>query len=145
MKYKDYSRKPPKFKNCNRLSAICDYCDLSFWESQSKYKKKKRHFCSMNCYSQYRKYCLPKEEQHAYKNGGLPLKEKQIRIKARTKLNHAVRDKKIIRLPCEACGEKQSQAHHQDYTKPLAVKWLCARCHWDEHKLIYENPELVEG
>ena len=87
---------------------------------------------------------MPKEEQNAYKGGGLPKEEKSKRIKARSDINHAIRDGKIKRLPCETCGSKHSQAHHYDYSKPFEVKWLCRKCHWQEHKLIYENPELLK-
>jgi hypothetical protein len=32
----------------------------------------------------------------------------------------------IERLPCAVCGDFNSQAHHDDYTHPLDVVWLCA-------------------
>lgn len=32
----------------------------------------------------------------------------------------------IERLPCQVCGGEASQAHHDDYTRPLDVMWLCA-------------------
>lgn len=121
----------------------CDYCKKPSSERQSHYKRKKRHFCSVGCYSLFRKYRLPKTEQHAYKGGGLPEKEKVKRIKARSAANHALRDGKIKKLPCEACGRKDAQMHHHDYSKPLEVKWLCVKCHWEEHKIIYETPELL--
>lgn len=121
----------------------CDYCGKEQEEKQSHYKKKKRHFCGHQCYSLFRKELLPKEEQNAYKNGGLPQEEKEKRIKARSILNHAVRDGKLKRKKCVACGSKFSQGHHSDYNKPLKVKWLCKKCHWQEHKLIYENQELL--
>lgn len=144
MKYPDYSRKEPKLRHCKRILTKCDYCDKEFWETQSHHNRKKRHFCCTPCYANYRHDFLPKEEQHAYKNGGLPIEEKQKRLKARSDLNHAIQQGKINRLPCRLCGKKQSQAHHPDYNKPLDVEWLCLDCHWQIHKTIYENPELLE-
>ena len=38
---------------------------------------------------------------------------------------------------CEGCGgavgilERPLQAHHDDYAKPLEVRWLCSGCHAD--------------
>ena len=56
------------------------------------------------------------------------------RVRARCCLNHAVRDKKTFRLPCERCGaDKNVEAHHEDYSKPLEVNWLCVTCHGHKH------------
>lgn len=49
--------------------------------------------------------------------------------KARRLLQSAVRSGKIKREHCEVCDDPRSQAHHEDYTKPLQVKWLCAIHH----------------
>lgn len=35
----------------------------------------------------------------------------------------------VKRQACEVCGEMKTEAHHDDYTKPLAVRWLCATHH----------------
>lgn len=35
---------------------------------------------------------------------------------------------------CEHCEEKkQLEAHHEDYSKPLEVLWLCVECHNKRH------------
>lgn len=52
---------------------------------------------------------------------------------AHTTTNLAIRLGKLVRLPCEMCGNPKTQAHHDDYSKPLDVRWLCHRCHWTVH------------
>jgi ribosomal protein S27AE len=34
---------------------------------------------------------------------------------------------------CQHCGRADSQAHHEDYSKPLDVMWLCSTCHGALH------------
>lgn len=56
------------------------------------------------------------------------------KIMARRILNHAIRDGKLIRLPCERCGRKDGHAHHEDYSRPLDVVWLCPPHHRQRHE-----------
>lgn len=51
------------------------------------------------------------------------------KVKARKALNHAVAAGRVIREACCSCGNSKAQAHHEDYSRPLDVVWLCARCH----------------
>lgn len=38
--------------------------------------------------------------------------------------------------PCTVCGAKDDlQMHHDDYNKPLKVRWLCRACHKRLHAL----------
>ena len=55
------------------------------------------------------------------------------KYKARNAIYNAVRDGRVERKPCEMCGDKKSQAHHEDYSKPLDVIWLCRSCHVKHH------------
>lgn len=48
-------------------------------------------------------------------------------------VNNALRSGRLIRKPCEVCGETKAQAHHDDYSKPLDVRWLCQRHHSEHH------------
>ena len=39
----------------------------------------------------------------------------------------------IKRKSCEFCGEKKTDGHHPNYSKPLEVIWLCRTHHADMH------------
>lgn len=45
----------------------------------------------------------------------------------------AVKDGRLTRLPCEVCGAQPAEAHHDDYLKPLDVRWLCSAHHHGFH------------
>lgn len=121
----------------------CDYCGKKYHTKLSAFIKRKRHFCCRDCYSRYREEFLPKEEQHSFGTGHSQ-EERNKRRKAREVFNHYARDKHIEKQPCEVCGNIKSEAHHDDYNKPLEVRWLCFRCHRKWHK-EHDNPELLKG
>jgi hypothetical protein len=53
--------------------------------------------------------------------------------------NNAVRDGKLAKRPCQICGTLEHvHKHHRDYSAPLDVTWLCARCHCRVHVLFPE-------
>ena len=57
-----------------------------------------------------------------------------IKYKAHNIVSNATRDKKLFREPCEICGaEERVHAHHDDYARPLNVRWLCAAHHSQWH------------
>lgn len=63
---------------------------------------------------------------------------------ARNALNWAVRVGKIVPPErCEDCGDAPGlnargqrliEAHHEDYSRPLDVEWLCRLCHAGRHR-----------
>jgi hypothetical protein len=54
--------------------------------------------------------------------------------KAHNAVGNAIRDGKLQKMPCEVCGTiKNLHAHHDDYSKPLDVRWLCAEHHKKHH------------
>jgi hypothetical protein len=54
--------------------------------------------------------------------------------RASSTLNNAIRAGKIKRGSCEVCGKLNAHGHHEDYTKPLVVRWLCSLHHRIEHR-----------
>ena|ERR1700757_2653927 len=55
------------------------------------------------------------------------------KYKANTLVNNAIRDGRLVRQACEYCGISKAEAHHEDYSKPLEVRWLCFKHHREAH------------
>ena len=51
------------------------------------------------------------------------------RIKAREAAAWAVRSGNIPRRACEICRDQNVQLHHDDYSRPLEIRFLCSRHH----------------
>lgn len=68
------------------------------------------------------------------------------KYKAHTATSNAVRDGRLIRPnSCSCCGiECKPHGHHDDYFKPLEVRWLCGKCHKDFHLFIRELHRNLE-
>ena len=45
-----------------------------------------------------------------------------------------IRNGWLTKKSCEKCGEIKAEAHHEDYSKPLDIQWLCKKCHMARHK-----------
>ena len=52
---------------------------------------------------------------------------------ARVAVSNALRSGRLVRMPCEVCGCNESEAHHDDYSLPLDVRWLCRVHHLMHH------------
>lgn len=61
--------------------------------------------------------------------------------KAHHLLQNAVRDKRIIKpTECDRCNATGLiHGHHNDYSRPFDVMWLCIKCHeWMHHSKVGE-------
>jgi hypothetical protein len=54
---------------------------------------------------------------------------------ARRVTQRAIAAGTLTPLPCEVCGISAVEAHHDDYSKPLSVRWLCRQHHLAHHSL----------
>ncbi len=74
-----------------------------------------------------------------YRHGNGYVVEKR---RAMNRVTKAVRAGKLIPKACERCGfdgkrkngTRAVHAHHDDYTKPFDVRWLCHPCHYLVHR-----------
>lgn len=57
-----------------------------------------------------------------------------VKTRARMAVKTAIDNGTLTRHPCEVCGERVTDAHHDDYSRPLDVRWLCRVHHGIEHR-----------
>lgn len=58
------------------------------------------------------------------------------RHEARWQVRRAVASGKLVRGCCEVCGSVKTHGHHDDYSKPLDVRWLCPTHHREHHARV---------
>ena len=62
--------------------------------------------------------------------------ENPIKTKAHGIVGYAIKQGFLLREPCAECGKTGGvHAHHDDYSKPLEVRWLCAAHHSQWHSI----------
>ena len=114
-------------KKCHRCGSDKPLDDFpNHWKSQNPIKT------CRTCMPQYSRGGKP---ERAYKRKWTAKNaEKRSAHKA---VEYAVANGKLVRSPCERCGASdKNYAHHDDYSKPLDVMWLCSSCHFIRHKEI---------
>lgn len=88
------------------------------YESRLRYRKKNQRF-----FDKYnKKYILANPEKH----------------KAHGKLEYALSVGRVKRTHCIICGNPKSEGHHDDYSKPYDVQWLCRKHHIAIHVQLKE-------
>jgi hypothetical protein len=77
-----------------------------------------------------------RRKEYVYKTSKAMILKYPEKYTCRNRFYAAVRDKKIIRQPCEKCGKPNAQGHHLDYSKPFDVVWLCSNHHGEIHRTV---------
>lgn len=121
-----------EFYKCSlTLDGLHGKCKLCFCEQVAA--------CRRNNVDHYRDYDAKREKT-------LKRKKQQLSYKRQRKISHSEKYKAVImvnnaiaggrlhRGSCEVCGVPGAQAHHDNYHKPLDVRWLCRSHHLEHHR-----------
>lgn len=65
--------------------------------------------------------------------------------RAHEAVRKALRNGQLVKpSQCSRCaGGKRIEAHHDDYNKPLDVRWLCQQCHGLRHRELHDQQEAA--
>lgn len=131
-------------------SKLCPYCNLE--KPKNLFYKCKRNANGVRTYcidcekikANLRKDYFNERAKSKYKNDlnfrkkvlyrtKKYIKDNPEKNRAQTQVRYRVAKGIIKRLPCEECGFEPAHAHHEDYSKPLDVIWLCPEHHKQIH------------
>lgn len=71
--------------------------------------------------------------------------EARKKANARSYANVYLKRGYIKKQPCEVCGNDKSQMHHDDYDKPIEIRWFCRVHHLELHKLTDGLPDELHS
>ncbi len=57
----------------------------------------------------------------------------KVKNSAHGAVSRAIHSGKLQKGKCEICSSEKVVAHHDDYSKPLEVRWLCTKHHIEIH------------
>lgn len=105
-----------------------------------------RHICRACNTARAKAYRATKKgKERVYQAVYRSVKKNKKHQNARTLLNYHVRVGNVEKpKKCERCEKPERlHGHHEDYSKPLDVMWLCTPCHWDRHAELKEMGVVV--
>lgn len=106
-------------------------------------EQQRRYGCSEKGRIVNKRKCAKYSKTEGYKKAQARYRKKRKlytgeaqKTKARGQIAYKIKKGKIVRPNhCETCGiECKPYAHHDDYEKPLDVRWLCQSCDRAAHR-----------
>lgn len=126
-------------KKCSKCKQTKEYTEFS------KTKVSKDGYCSYckECTKEVQKRWRqehPESMRRYWQRQNLSLEHK-----VRIDLYLFMRRNKIKKGACVVCKSSKVQAHHEDYSKPYEIVWLCRKHHEDVHHngLIIDKSKVV--
>lgn len=122
-----------KCKNCTKYDTVSNKNkNLEYYQEYDRNRPNKLERCEKKRLHQKTEHALKLKHAHQKK---YKAKNKN-KTNARSHLRRAVISGKLIKKNCSICGNEKSEAHHEDYSKPLDVIWYCDFHHKARHKEI---------
>lgn len=117
------------------LASVCKSCQKDYDSSRLRDPKR------MKMRRDYQKTARGKEK-HA-RACARWVEKNAIKRAAHIMVGNRVRSGEILKRPCEVCGNEKANAHHDDYAKPLEVRWLCDFHHSEWHRINGEGANNI--
>lgn len=135
------SRYEPSPSQLKRSDFICPPCKAG--KDRDSRERRKAAGISVSGKAMPRKYhqtyqkiykTRPEVKERKRKEAHIRRQDPTERVKqsARRSVRNEIEAGRMIRMPCEVCGHFPTDGHHDDYSRPLSVRWLC-RLHHREH------------
>ena len=121
----------PAKSNCKSCSRCRQVKSLDSFDYSRASRDNHHHRC---------KTCDRRRDQERRRNGSLlrsTLRWRQRHpqaVAAHKLVRRAIQHGELQREQCCICGRAKSHAHHEDYSKPLDVVWLCLVHHAEHHR-----------
>lgn len=143
----EYLRRP-------RIPVPCKVCGTEFMAVVSAVRGGRGTVCSHSCKAKLasrnrnqlgsrnpnwkggKSICRSPEELRAYRTEKTRKYRQRYpeRYQAHRIMRNALRRGDLERTCCEVCGEARTEGHHEDYSKPLQIIWLCRKHHEEADK-----------
>lgn len=101
-------------------------------EAFSLHKTQGRQSQCKECHSRYNREHYRKNK-NVFKERNRKYVKNSVKAQAASAVSYATKTGALSRKPCEECGADKTDAHHDDYAKPLEVRWLCRSHHIQWH------------
>lgn len=112
--------------------------DKRWRESHPNYRNREKHNEYNRVYhNNHKDYRARYRKEHLaeYASYAKEYRKKAIDIvKAHQAVRSEIRKGNLRRMPCEICKSLVTEAHHDDYSFPLVVRWLCKEHHMEWHR-----------
>lgn len=125
----------------NLVCNTCAHCNEQFLADPCMIRKGGGVFCEFRCYMAARKKGTRLEQEYRLVAKKRKTQKGRKQLAAYHQVRKAIKEGRLIKTNCQSCMDagKPVEAHHDDYDKPLEVRWLCRQCHNDVHKFDRVN------